>query len=284
MLNKLIKYEFRSSSRLIPLVYLASVLLAAMGAFVALSNNPVLLMIAYILLMLAGSAALTITYVVIIVRFYKGMYGAEGYLAHTLPTDAKILYRSKTIVSFVWIAGSMIVTSALWCVAGMLFFRAINATVSEPFSAELTTDFAETFAGIFSAPMIIWLIVTTVIGWLAFLAIVFFCITISTVKPFSRLGIGSSVLAYVAVSIINQIVTVILMTALPLSVKYSVGTGWAFSTQTMWSWFLETITMSSNSPDPGLVISLGISLPSIFFAFVLPVFTKRMLERKMILK
>jgi hypothetical protein len=125
-------------------------------------------------------------------------------------------------------------------------------------------------------------VASTIIGWLAFLGIGFFCITLSTVKPFSKLGIGSSVLAYISISIVNQIVTFILMAALPLSLKFNIDTGWFFTNQTMWSWFLETITMVDE--DPGFVISLGLNLPSILFAFVLPIFTRRLIERKMTVK
>jgi hypothetical protein len=282
MLTKLIKYEFRSSQRILPIAFLAALVIAGFGAVALTINSAPLFFLSYFLLVLSGSAVMTITYVVICVRFYKGMFGAEGYLANTFPTDAKTLYSSKTIVSVIWMVISFIISALSWFIVGVQMFRAmqiLDADLDEPVFDEMTAVFSQ----LFSAPIIIWIIFSILVSFLAFLGIAFFCITLSSVKPFSKLGLGSSVLAYIAISVVEYIIGFILMAAFPLSISFHIDSGWTFTTQTMLSWFMDTMRMNADF-DPGVVISLGFNIPGLLFAFVLPIFTKRLIERKMILK
>lgn len=43
-----------------------------------------------------------VTYVIVIMRFYKSCYGDEGYLTQTLPVSGKQIYFSKLLVAFCW--------------------------------------------------------------------------------------------------------------------------------------------------------------------------------------
>ena len=88
MLGKLIKYEFRASGRLIPLVYLVVGLMMIAGIITSLSKMYVYMSISFVLLFLAGAAAMIITYVVVFLRFHRGCSAAKALSAMTLPVTS----------------------------------------------------------------------------------------------------------------------------------------------------------------------------------------------------
>ena len=128
MLTKLLKYEFKSTSRLLLILY--AVLLAfgavvglvmRIGGFwdspsnaVELSESAVRLIrvltgslfVGYGLLIMAVGV---LTIVMIVVRFYRNLLGGEGYLMHTLPVPTWQLVTSKLITGCVWTVVTLIV-------------------------------------------------------------------------------------------------------------------------------------------------------------------------------
>ena len=120
MTGKLIKYEIRSSIRLIGLIWIAllavSVLLGiVMGIFDSLMQaHGAIAVLGKLLsvippLLYAGIfiAMFVITVLLVLLRFYKGLLGDEGYLMHTLPVKPWQLITAKGVVA----AGVVIVSS-----------------------------------------------------------------------------------------------------------------------------------------------------------------------------
>lgn len=114
MTGKLIKYEFRSGLRNIGIIWAAllasavllGVMLRVVGALfpdgaqgilgvleVLFSVIPPIL---YVVIMIA---MIVITMLIVVLRFYKGLLGDEGYLMHTLPVKPWQLIASKGIVA-----------------------------------------------------------------------------------------------------------------------------------------------------------------------------------------
>ena len=120
MTGKLIKYEIRSSIRLIGLIWIAllavSVLLGiVMGIFDRLMQaHGAIAVLGKLLsvippLLYAGIfiAMFVIMVLLVLLRFYKGLLGDEGYLMHTLPVKPWQLITAKGVVA----AGVVIVSS-----------------------------------------------------------------------------------------------------------------------------------------------------------------------------
>ena len=111
MLGKLIRHEFRATGRImLPVMgaLLALALLANLsirGLTSGLSDVP-LLRILFILITvffgIAIVAAVVMTVVLMVSRFYRNLLRNEGYLMFTLPVSAHALVWSKLIVSLVW--------------------------------------------------------------------------------------------------------------------------------------------------------------------------------------
>lgn len=129
MTGKLIKYEIRSSVRLIGLIWVAllavSVLLAVvMGIFDRLMEahgaiavlGKLLSIIPPLLYVGIFIAMFVITVLIVLLRFYRGLLGDEGYLMHTLPVKPWQLITAKGIVA----AGVVIVSSIVAALSVMI--------------------------------------------------------------------------------------------------------------------------------------------------------------------
>ncbi|MGN0291367.1 MAG: hypothetical protein ACI4C5_05495, partial [Lachnospiraceae bacterium] len=114
MLGKLLKHEFKTTSKMILPLYFVLVVLTIFARITAqsmFSANETLTdslgfgifsgttIVMYILGLFAVSIA---TFIYLVMRFYKNLFSAEGYLMHTLPVTSWQLLSSKLIVSFVW--------------------------------------------------------------------------------------------------------------------------------------------------------------------------------------
>ena len=137
MLGKLLKYEFKSTSRVLWFLYAGLIAVALILGLVirvninvddiyitqsAIQSSETMNLLMTILLsalgliyMLLIYAILITTTVVIVMRFYKNMLGGEGYLMHTLPVKTSNLIISKLITAFCWmvIAGLVVLISTV---------------------------------------------------------------------------------------------------------------------------------------------------------------------------
>ena len=116
MLRKLLKFDFRSLYRPFVLTWAAAVALALISRLTLFYPEPVpsktdsafalLALYGY----LASLVALTaVAAVLVIQRFWKGIWGAEGYLTHTLPVRAWQILLSKLIVAVTLLFVSILV-------------------------------------------------------------------------------------------------------------------------------------------------------------------------------
>ena len=109
MLRKLLKHEFRATSRIMGPLYLI-LLVTAVGANLSSrmlldSNSHLLNMVGFLLVMafvVAIIGVCVMSLVLMIQRFYKNLLGDEGYVMFTLPASVHQHVWSKLIVSSVW--------------------------------------------------------------------------------------------------------------------------------------------------------------------------------------
>jgi len=114
MLKKLLKHEIYATGRvLLPIFGITIVLSLVNRLLIGINrfNTPLniigtLAMISYVL---AAIATLFVTFVLIILRFYRNLMTDEGYLMFTLPVKPMHLINSKLISSLLWITVSMAV-------------------------------------------------------------------------------------------------------------------------------------------------------------------------------
>ena len=116
MLRKLLKYDFRSLYRPFVLTWAAAVALALISRLTIFYPEPVpsktdvFFSLLFLYGYLASLVALTaVAAVLVIQRFWKGIWGAEGYLTHTLPVRAWQILLSKLVVAVTLLFVSILV-------------------------------------------------------------------------------------------------------------------------------------------------------------------------------
>ena len=115
MFHKLVKHEFKATGRIILFLYLAAAVLSGVSLLLQKVANAIPLVSVAISLfsIILMIACPLVTYVIVILRFYRSCYGDEGYLTQTLPVSGKQIYFSKLLVAFCWCLLSILLVVAL---------------------------------------------------------------------------------------------------------------------------------------------------------------------------
>lgn len=164
MLRKLMKYEFRATSRIYLPMYALLILFAAVNrVFMAINSSKfqfpdagsnvaervasigqVIAMTLYVFIIIG---VFVITFVVTIQRFYKNLLSDEGYLMFTLPVKTHQLISSKLIVAAVWnlLSSVAAVLSILVMISNARFYQELAKFMGE-FGETLHTYGAPAYA------------------------------------------------------------------------------------------------------------------------------------------
>lgn len=230
MTGKLIKYEIKSSIKLIAVMWAA---LIAASLLFSLSQNlmehtmegssdgfSTLISIIelvtgfmYILVFIALAAA---TVIIVIMRFYKGLLGDEGYLMHTLPVKPWQLIISKGIV-----AAGVVFVSVIVAMLSMGILTGLNSLSIIP---DVFGSMAE---AIKKEPELLLIMIEALI-------LVVMSLLKSIYQVYASLAIGQlagkhriilSLGAYIGLS---TAVTIFLMVLAMISSRFSIGT-WLIS-------------------------------------------------------
>ncbi len=232
MLTRLLKYEFKDTARIIPFFYLITLIFAGMVLSAKTLNIEWFQVTTSVLLLILGIAVSIITFVIIVIRFYKNLFSNEGYLMFTLPVKPYMLLASKTIVSLFWMILSYGVS------IGALYTSMYGLGTM----GELSLIFEELSK--FGLDKAIYLIIPVgLLGTLYLLSQIFFAITISNRSKFHNLGVAGAFLIYIVTNIVLQIVEAIFTIFVPLSVEINfvdkIST--SISSKNMFGYLLETI-------------------------------------------
>ena len=215
MLGKLLKHEFRATGRTMLPIYGAVLVLAvlanisgrlmdrAAGSFLHILFG--LIIAAFVIGVIA---AVIMTAVMMIKRFYTNYLKDEGYLMHTLPVSVHALVWSKMLVSVVWFAATFVV---IWLVMLLMVFIESDTNLAEilaklPSWTEIRLALAE--YGIRMGDL--WLLaaealLAAIVGGL-FVCLHFYA-AMSLGHMFSRDKILLSIVFYVAISFVLSMAT-----------------------------------------------------------------------------
>ncbi|HEY5583953.1 MAG TPA: ABC transporter permease [Ruminiclostridium sp.] len=273
MLRKLLKYEIKDTARVIPFFYLIAMFFAVMALVAKQLNLGWLTGTSSFILILVGIAVVIITFVVVVMRFYKNLYSNEGYLMFTLPVKPQLLLASKTIVAFTWIVISFVVAIVAICVS--LYGFGVNGTML----AEIMSEFEK--YGL--EKVIYFLIPMILLSILYLLAQIFFSITVANRPAFYGMGAASAFLVFLATYVILQIVQSVLTIFVPFSIELNLvgNVSASLSTKNMLGSLLENI----NGLTPtNITIGLSGYVFVVIMICVLFYLIGRMMNRKVSLR
>lgn len=240
MLGKLLKYEIKSTARLLVPMYIALLLFGVINRLlnpfkildVSNSFNLQTLLSFFSIVLYFGLIVgiLIMTFVIMIQRYYKNLLGDEGYLMFTLPVGTWKHVVSKLLVSMLWL-----ILSFITVVCSILILANIDNLSGEILNV---INQARTYMG--SGGLVI-------IGIYPLIAMIYSIITIydsiSIGHLFSKHKLLASFGAYIVLYFINQIVMSVFM-LLFLAINPNIFTNAA-------------------SPSPSLIISFSIFMLSV---------------------
>ena len=252
MLKKLFKYEFKSTAKIMLILYAILIVTTAVGSVVLYSLDldqsgeseltSILSASAIVLYILAIFAVLIVMYVYLCVHFYRTMYSAQGYLTHTLPVKALAPFHVKLITSFVWMFLSM-----------TLMIASIVALIASASHGTAWQDFASAWRelfgqDVFSFRFIFQMVLSVICSCLTYLLWVFASASIG--QLFSSNKVAASLVAGIILYFVQQVFSMILM----------FGTGMFQSGDNSASFFAVTTTINNTTTSTASI------LPSSLFA------------------
>ena len=219
MLGKLVKYEFKSTSRVMWFLYGALIVVGALlGLMLRIDQDSMDLSIMplyasshtgqralqIILASLGGiyflmvQAIFIMTIIMIITRFNKNLLGGEGYLMHTLPVKTHNLILSKGIVAIIW--GVIAIVSGI--LSG-LFFSITSGFLKlffQEYSLADLWNFIKESLGLNALLFVIMVVVGCIATVLAF----YFAMAIGNLANKNKFLFA--VLAYVGIQVVLSII------------------------------------------------------------------------------
>lgn len=221
MLGKLIKYEFKHTSKTMLTTYVVLAFATIMGslALIRLDQGStadgtflsLLSMVMLVLYIIAIIGIYCIDFIYLCYHYNKTMYSSQGYLTHTLPVSPAATFSTKILVFFTW----MLISSVLSVISVLIllqigsggeFFQAF-ADVSWSTVAQQVNE----LFGISAGFLIFLFLVESLLGILLY--IMWITASMAIGQLFQKNRIAFSILAAFCLYIINQIISSLFLVA-----------------------------------------------------------------------
>lgn len=245
MLKKLMRYEWLATSRMILPFYIVMLSVAIInGIFFRLDRTDgvfhniaeKILISSYIIIIIASF--LFVIYIMVS-RFYKNIYGREGYLTHTLPVKNWQHIVSKLVAASCWSIATMIVFFTSLFVLGLIvapeeFYLLCYKIVSE--WKRILMILSESEAIVFGVQVV----VSAILGTISFYLKAYFSIGVGQLV--SNYRILASIAVYIGIGVIENIVSATI--SIPIFMKINTVTDDASVTKMLHSIFNHSIFYS----------------------------------------
>lgn len=211
MYTALLKNEARLEARPLGAYLGIALALFPTGALSVLLRLPVVSGFGFVIAIAASVLLVVGVPVHLLVRYYTGMYGRQGYLTHAIPARHTVLYAAKFSWALaVWL-GAIVIALGL----GLLTFLS-QAVASGGSPADVWRALDEAFAAAPAARtvMVSWLVVVLLVniaqfGWV---------VTFGMEERFRSLGIGGPVLMWFASYAALQVLSMLAIVLIPVGV------------------------------------------------------------------
>ena len=210
MLGKLIKHDFRATWKVTVPIDALLIVLGIIAAFVLhviphVSDSVGMSLFTFGLVGLfyiGIIAANVVTLIFLVIRYYRNLYTAEGYLTFTLPVKTDMIIHSKVITGAIWMFLSYLCTFISLIIAGTGLASSLNASREEIFEG-----FHEVFSFLgfadpgFMAILLFLILLTPVAG----IVCMYFCVSVG--QLWQNHKVLGSVLCVIGLYIFNQLVS-----------------------------------------------------------------------------
>ncbi|MCI8634564.1 MAG: hypothetical protein HFJ05_03040 [Eubacterium sp.] len=226
MLGKLLKHEFRATGKLLGPLNLFLILVAIIGnivlhfgyktadpqnALMIISNTAFSGLSIFIIAIysLTIFTLIILTAVYLTVRFYKTMYGNQGYLTHTLPVSTTTVLNVKLLAAVFW----MLVAFAIAILSLFILSCSENPFDSITLSRLRDETLAQTGFHLEVLLLIIAVLIITVCASLVLMV----CASLAIGQLFNQFRISAAIGAYVVFYIIQQVISLLSLGSLGIA-------------------------------------------------------------------
>ena len=218
MVGKLIKNELKAGLHSVAPIYIITVAVVALLAVSFVFEIVWLAVLSVIAVALVAFGIFAVTIISVINNFNKSMFKDQGYLTFTLPVTSGQLLFAKAFCSFLWILLSYLVLIGLF--AGIYAYAASQvddesiAMVKILLSTIVELPDTGTIIGVIS-----FFVVYFFLQIVYLVAEIYFSVSLSNVRPFQKMGMGSTILIFLSLFSVTSVISTLLKAFVPLTLK-----------------------------------------------------------------
>ncbi len=276
MLGKLLKYEVKAAGKVIPVLYLGIGLAYLLGKLAAVLHVAQMKTGLAVICLCMGAAAILLALILAVLRYAKGLFGSEGYLAQTLPVGKGTLLASKMIAGYLLILLGIV--GLLLGLAGMM----------DLFELGNIWELLVSGLGDMFLPLLILLGAGGLIQMFSTLSTVYFAVTLSNTKPFLSNNVLFAVVFYLAGSTVVGLVELASMLLLPIGIRLSGDGGLTLTFESMLLDLIKNPELWGSSQDLAVFEHMSLGLGSVIADLAVGIFllfiTRWLLTRKIAVK
>lgn len=221
MLGKLIKYEFKHTTRTMITTFAALVIATLIGSLALYRLNfktvedgtfvTIMSIIMVVLYAIVIIGVYCVDFIYLCYHYHKTMYSSQGYLTHTLPLSPTAIFGAKILVFFVW----MLVSTLLSVFSFLILLQAgTGGSFLEEIRSLTWSDFSRDVYDLFGMPAGLLLVLFTVVSLLGILLYILWITASMAIGQLSRKNrTVCSILAAFCFYIINQVVSTLMLVA-----------------------------------------------------------------------
>ena len=282
MFGKLVKHEFRATARIIPFVFLVTLFLALVNVLSGFLDIGVASNISFGLTITMCIAQVAVAYALVIWRYYKNMYGSEGYLTHTLPVKTHLHLWSKLLVGYIWSVLSYAVSAGAVAIIVIAKVHKADGNLNA-----ISTGYRSLLQekGLVNYQTALWVVfgIFLLISILMVLTEAYFAITLGNLSKLHSLGVGGPILMFFLEYIFLQIVSTVSVLFIPIGVKITISAAGNAVFKFVWEGMLPSLAAqfnkTSTAVNESVVVGLGSYLLIPVLAILLLGITARIVSR-----
>ena len=268
MLRKLLKYDLRAGFGILGLLYAGLAGLFLFGLLFKALEVQQLMMSMVVAMVLVGIAMIILAIVFVVMRYAKGLFGAEGYLYQALPVGKGALLASKAITAYLMLlAGIIGLLLSILCV-----FRLVDPGILE--------SILKSFADSGYMAMTVNMLVLFLIQLGTMVASIFASITLANTRQFMKNNVVFAVLFYIALNMIIGVLELAGLLLIPMGLRFSdAGASLVFET-TLGSMLQMGGQMNGSVAAREVAFGMGSAFVDLAAAVGLLLLTRWLLEKK----
>ncbi len=209
MLRKLLKYDLRAGFGILGLLYVGLAGLFLFGLLFKTLDVQQLMMSMVVAMALVGIAMIILAIVFVVMRYAKGLFGAEGYLYQALPVGKGALLASKAITAY------------LMLLAGLIGLILSILGIFQLVDPDILKAILKSFADSGYMAMMIYMLILSLIQLGTTVAAVFASITLANTRQFLKNNVVFSILFYIAFNMVIGVLELVGILLIPIGLRFS---------------------------------------------------------------